>query len=105
MEGLDVVVFGPVDALARLRILLRETGDLVEADPVVPDDDDPTHGSCFMRMTRPGGGPETYRTSGRRGSPAGFLAPLAAFLRRPADQARRHPPQGPGRHRANNSVG
>jgi hypothetical protein len=61
VNGLDVVVIGPIEALSRVCARLRESGDLVEADPVVADADDPTHGSCCIRMTGRSG-------SGRGGS-------------------------------------
>lgn len=93
-EQLDIVVIGPVDAVERTRTRLKESGDLADAEPVLPDADDPTHGSCWIRLSPADEAPPPAQAT-RRGDPVGLLAALTSLLRR-----RPGGTSGPGRHRA-----
>lgn len=96
-EQLDIVVIGPVDAVERTRARLTETGDLADAEPVLPDEDDPTHGSCWIRLV-PVDRTQPRDQAARRGDPVGLFAALTTLLRpRPGGSS------GPGRHRASGS--
>ncbi|WP_436775298.1 hypothetical protein [Yinghuangia sp. YIM S09857] len=97
-EQHDIVVIGPVDAVERTRARLTETGDLADAEPVLPDADDPTHGSCWIRLapTHREQPPEpSPEQSPRRGDPVGLFEALTTLL-----HPRRRNTTGPGRHRA-----
>ncbi|MGW0659784.1 hypothetical protein [Streptodolium elevatio] len=97
-EQLDIVVIGPVDAVERTRARLTETGDLADAEPVLPDADDPTHGSCWIRLVPPDRTQPPPEQAVRRGEPVGLFAALTTLLRpRPGGSS------GPGRHRASGS--
>ncbi|MFI6982587.1 hypothetical protein ACIBSV_28840 [Embleya sp. NPDC050154] len=95
MDEMEVVLVGPVTAVARVCVRLRETGDLVAADRIVSAEEDPGFGSCRVRMTVPGRAATDPEPPPSRGASIGLFTAMAAYLGNPA-QCRR----GSGRHRA-----
>ncbi|WP_345680509.1 hypothetical protein [Yinghuangia aomiensis] len=90
-----VLVFGPVAALEQVVGRLTEHGDLVGAEPVLPDADNPARGSCVLHIAEQGV-VCTGQANQRRAAPAGILESVAALWRgKDYDAAR-----PTGRHRA-----
>jgi hypothetical protein len=89
-----VLVFGPVAALEQVVGRLTEHGDLVGAEPVLPDADNPARGSCVLHIAEPG----VVRTGAagqRRAASAGILESVTALWRGHGPDAARPT----GRHR------